>query len=195
MVALEGDGAQVVDPTERVDDLGGGGQQRHDLHAPSLAGRCAGDHRAPGAARSVPRPAMNGQGPSYRPGRVTTTSPDNCLRLGRTSRIMALDAQHRSSIYRKLLPLLGEDDANALMTELPVQEGDELATKDLVRAEIADLRTELRTEIGGLRTELHTEIGALRAEMADRITRQTAWIVGVVVAATGVVVGMGSLPS
>ena len=30
---------------------------------------------------------------------------------------MALDARHRSSLYTKLVPLLGEDDANALMSE------------------------------------------------------------------------------
>ena len=56
---------------------------------------------------------------------------------------MALDARHRSSIYRKLLPLLGEDDANALMSEYPSFEADELVTKQFLRAELAGLRTEL----------------------------------------------------
>lgn len=51
---------------------------------------------------------------------------------------MALDARRRSSIYRKLEPLLGGDDANALMSEFPSIEGDELATREFVRAETAE---------------------------------------------------------
>ena len=57
---------------------------------------------------------------------------------------MALDAPTRSSIFRKLVPVLGEDDANALMSEFPASEADELVTKQFLRAELA-------TEIGSLR--------------------------------------------
>ncbi|MDE0803178.1 MAG: hypothetical protein OSA99_07625 [Acidimicrobiales bacterium] len=53
---------------------------------------------------------------------------------------MALDARHRTSIYGKLVPLLGDDDTNALMTEFPSVEADELVTKDFLRAELAELR-------------------------------------------------------
>jgi hypothetical protein len=89
---------------------------------------------------------------------------------------MAIDAAHRSSIYQSLVPVLGEEDANILMSEFPATEADELVTKGFLRGEIADLRTELRSEIanvriemGELRTELRTEIGtqgkALRGEI------------------------------
>lgn len=50
---------------------------------------------------------------------------------------MVLDARHRSSIHRKLIPLLGDDDANALMSEFPSYDGDELVTKQFLRAELA----------------------------------------------------------
>jgi hypothetical protein len=56
---------------------------------------------------------------------------------------MALDARHRSSIYGKLVPVLGEEDANALMTEFPSVEADELVTKQFLRGELAELRGEL----------------------------------------------------
>ena len=56
---------------------------------------------------------------------------------------MALDARQRSRLYTKLIPVLGEDDANALATEFPSAEAEELVTKQFLRAELADLRTEL----------------------------------------------------
>lgn len=40
---------------------------------------------------------------------------------------MAFDARSRSSIYRSLVPVLGEHDANLLMSEFPSVEADELA--------------------------------------------------------------------
>ena len=68
---------------------------------------------------------------------------------------MTLDARHRSSIYTKLVPLLGEDDANALMSEFPSTESDELVTKQF-----------------------------LRAELAERFQQHTAWTLGAIAAST-----------
>jgi hypothetical protein len=92
---------------------------------------------------------------------------------------MALDARTRSSIYEKLKPVLGDDDANALMSEFPAREHDELITKQFLRAELADLRT-----------ELHREVGSLRTEIADRLRRQTVFIVGSLFTAIGTAVGI-----
>ena len=74
---------------------------------------------------------------------------------------MALDARHRSSIYGKLVPVLGEEDANALMTEFPSVEADELVTKQFLRAELAEFRGEMRTEIADLRDDLTLRMVAL----------------------------------
>ena len=114
---------------------------------------------------------------------------------------MALDAAHRSSIYQKLVPILGSDDANALMTEFPGTEQDELVTKGFLRAELAqlrlevhteisDLRDELHSEISGLRDELHTEVGGLRAEMIDGFRRQTVWMSSILLVGIGVATGL-----
>jgi hypothetical protein len=62
---------------------------------------------------------------------------------------VALDTRTRSSIYEKLVPVLGADDANALMTELPVAD-DELATKSFIRAELAVLETQLTVRMGAM---------------------------------------------
>jgi hypothetical protein len=87
---------------------------------------------------------------------------------------MAMLEKHRSSIYRSLVPILGEEEAQALVGQFPARDQDEPATKhDLallkadLRTEMADLRIDLRTEMADLRTDLRTEMADLRTEMAD----------------------------
>jgi aspartyl/asparaginyl beta-hydroxylase (cupin superfamily) len=91
---------------------------------------------------------------------------------------MVLDARTRSSIYGKLAPILGEHDANALMSQFPSVEADELVTKQFLRAELADLRTELAD---------------LRTEMAERFHQQTLWFGGALGAATALLAAIGLL--
>lgn len=75
---------------------------------------------------------------------------------------MALDAARRSSIYQKLIPVLGEDDANAFMTELPAREADELVTKEFLRAELATLETKLTVRMGAMLTLSTSVLAAMR---------------------------------
>lgn len=75
---------------------------------------------------------------------------------------MALDARTRSSIYGKLAPILGDDDANALMSQFPSVEADELVTKQF-----------------------------LRAELAERFHQQTLWFAGALGAATALLAAIG----
>jgi hypothetical protein len=83
----------------------------------------------------------------------------------RLSVTMALDARHRSSIYLKFVPLIGEDDANALMSEFPASEAEELVTKQCLRAELALTRGELRTEMAALENGLTLRLGGAIAVM------------------------------
>ena len=69
---------------------------------------------------------------------------------------MALDARTRSSIYESLAPVIGADNANALMSEFPASETDELVTKQFLRAELAALRQEM----ANMETKLTLRIGA-----------------------------------
>jgi len=126
---------------------------------------------------------------------------------------MAIDAAHRASIYRKLLPLLGDEDTNILMSEFPSVEAQELVTKDFLRAELAitrgdlrdelvltrgdlraemeDLRTELRAEMGELRTQLRAEMGELRTDMARLESRVTLRLGSAIAASTVLLGGLG----
>lgn len=57
---------------------------------------------------------------------------------------MALDAKRLSSIYEKLVPLLGEDDANAFMSQFQVAPTADPVARQVPGADLAEPRSELR---------------------------------------------------
>ena len=96
---------------------------------------------------------------------------------------MALSTRHRAAIYAAFNTIMGEEEANALLSEFPAAEHDELVTRGHLRAELA----EIRTEIAGVRTEiagLHTEI----AHSANRTLVATS---GMLIAGMGVAAAIG----
>jgi len=119
---------------------------------------------------------------------------------------MALDARSRSSIYHSLVPVLGEADANTLMSEFPSVEADELVTKQFLRAELAELRSSLpeqlvtkqflRAELAELRSSLPEQLVTkqfLRAELAEALHRQTLWMAGAIGGSTVLLAALGAL--
>ena len=52
---------------------------------------------------------------------------------------MALSQKHRVALYEHFLPRLGDDVTEALLAEFPARDGDELVTKEFLRAELAEL--------------------------------------------------------
>lgn len=78
---------------------------------------------------------------------------------------MALDTAHRASIYQKLLPILGDDDTNALMSEFPATEPGEPALQDRKRAESSLTRGELHDELVRFRSDLGRDLTSLRTDM------------------------------
>lgn len=61
---------------------------------------------------------------------------------------MTIDAAHRASIFEKLRPILGDEDANVLMSEFPSVEADVLVTRDHLRAELAELESRVTLRLG-----------------------------------------------
>jgi hypothetical protein len=90
--------------------------------------------------------------------------------------------EHRSTIYQRLEPILGEEEAEALLAQFPAEELDQLATKEFVRAEV----TEVRAEIAELRTEI-----APRSRRCAR--RCTSSPTGMLFSLMGAMVGLGGL--
>ena len=89
---------------------------------------------------------------------------------------MAISEKSRSALYQGLVPIAGEEAVGEMLSFFPARDVEEPVTKELLRAEIADVRTEIasvRTEIAELRTEMHRSINQLFA-------RLTAVIVGTV---------------
>ncbi len=84
---------------------------------------------------------------------------------------MALSQKHRSRIYEKLSPMLGEEEAEALLSHFPARDLDEPVTKEFVRAEIASLEARIR----------------------ERLREQTVWIAGTVTVGMGLAAGIGAL--
>lgn len=85
---------------------------------------------------------------------------------------MALSEKLRSSIFRSLSPVIGEEETAAVLSHFPANDMQEPATKDhvlletaVIRSEMADLRTELQTGLAELRTDLNTGLAEVRAEL------------------------------
>ena len=76
------------------------------------------------------------------------------------------------------MPILGEHDANLLMSEFPSIEADELVTKQFLRAELAELRSELRGEIGELRGEMGSLETRLTLRLGAALAAQTTLLLG-----------------
>lgn len=133
---------------------------------------------------------------------------------------MALSEKHRSTLYQGLVDLIPDEQAvEEMLSYFPARDVEEPVTKDYLRAEMAELRTELRGEMAELRTELrgemallrtdiHREMAELRAELRgemaelrtelrtemERMMRtMQAWMIGTAVSVGGLVVGAAAL--
>jgi hypothetical protein len=93
---------------------------------------------------------------------------------------MALSQKHRSVLFEYLSPRVGEEVTEALMAEFPSRDGDELVTRDFLRAELAELRAEF---LGDL-----TEV---RGDMARMQARLTGTMLGAIGLATTIIIAFG----
>jgi hypothetical protein len=80
---------------------------------------------------------------------------------------MALLEKHRSIIYAHFVETIGEEAAEAMLSQFPARELDEPVTKEFVEAQITDVRR----EIAELRGEMHTGFAQLRLDMAEQTDR------------------------
>lgn len=80
---------------------------------------------------------------------------------------MALTQEHRRNIHRGLAPIVGEEEADAMLAHFPTRPGDEPVTVEHLDARLAELRTELKADTAQLRNELREELGGLRNELKE----------------------------
>ena len=99
--------------------------------------------------------------------------------------------QRRARLARRLEQVLGREEAETLMAQLPPYDWPDLATKqDLaeLRGDMEQLRTDFKGEIEQLRTELKGDMAQLRGEMSLEMAKHVrTHIIATVtaVAATG----------
>ncbi len=106
---------------------------------------------------------------------------------------MALSQRHRSTIYTRLEPLLGEEETEALLAQFPAREIDEPVTREFVHAEIEGLRAEMNERFGTLHAGMNERFGTLHAEMNDRLRAQTVWFAGSMMAGLGLAATLARL--
>jgi len=115
---------------------------------------------------------------------------------------VTLSLTHRQNLLTALAPIVGAEAAEALLSQYPTTIGEEPVTRDILRAETADLRAEtadlradmaelrtdfadlraefadLRAEFADLRAEVRSDIAGLRVEMHEGFARLTTWGTG-----------------
>jgi len=109
---------------------------------------------------------------------------------------MALTQPSRTARYQGLTQLIQDDQAvEEMLSYFPSRDVEEPVTKEFVRAEfaalraeMAELRSELHAEDASLRGDLHTEISSLPAEMHAGFRRMTVAIYSSMIATAGVVI-------
>ena len=101
---------------------------------------------------------------------------------------MTVDDRTRLNPHRKLEAVLGQQEADTLMSHLPPVTWHDVATKDDVRACEVALRSHIDGAVGGLnatidgvatqlRSEMHVLGSDLRREFIEATNRQIKWLV------------------
>lgn len=80
-------------------------------------------------------------------------------------------------LHRKLIELLGAEDADTLMTRLPPVPWNEIAT-----------RADVDSAVDRLRSEMHVGFADLRTEFIEATNRQIKWLVTFAAAWTSLLV-------
>lgn len=99
---------------------------------------------------------------------------------------MAISEAARHDLYTGLRDVIGPERAETLMSAIPLHDLDEVVTKADLRAEIAELRTEMRTGFANL----DAKIEAQQAAMYRHLNR---FLAAVLVSIVGAVLGVGIL--
>jgi hypothetical protein len=77
---------------------------------------------------------------------------------------VVLRAKHQAAIYKKLVPVLGEEETEALLSQFPLREAHKPVPVGYLHDKLNDLAAELRKEMSDLRRELEASLAGLRAE-------------------------------
>ncbi|HMJ76449.1 MAG TPA: hypothetical protein VK507_10780, partial [Iamia sp.] len=109
-----------------------------------------------------------------------------------------LAERSRAVLHTKLTEVVGDEEAvGDMLSQFPANDLERPATKEFVRAEIA----EVRTDMADLRGDIRSDMADLRTDNAQRETRlmefihvevtsSMRWVLGVFLTAQSVVIGL-----
>jgi hypothetical protein len=115
---------------------------------------------------------------------------------------MGLAERSRAVLHTKLTEVVGDEEAvGDMLSQFPANDLERPATQAFVRAEIAEVRTDMADLRGDIRTDLADLRGELRTDNAERETRlmefihvevtsSMRWVLGVFLTAQSVVIGL-----
>ncbi len=104
---------------------------------------------------------------------------------------MALSERSRSTIYQTFTTLIDDEEAvEEMLSYFPARDVEEPVTKELLRAEMAALRSELRGEMSSLRVEMAEMELRLKVELRDAMRQQTQWMIGVMITLVALMVSI-----
>ena len=101
---------------------------------------------------------------------------------------MALTERSRSALYQGLSNIVDEEAVQEMMSFFPARDVEEPVTKEFLRAEMSDLRSELTGEMSSLRSELKGEMSAMEHRLIERINRAQTWNVLAMIAFAGTII-------
>ena len=101
---------------------------------------------------------------------------------------MPVDDRTRLNLHRKLEAVLGQQEADTLMSHLPPVTWQDVATKDDVRASEVAVRAHVDASVERLGMQLRSEMQQLRTEFVEATNRQIEWLVTFAAAWTTVLV-------
>ncbi len=80
--------------------------------------------------------------------------------------VVAISEKLRASIFRKLSPVIGEEETEAVLSNFPSRDVEEPVTKEHLQLELTLIRTDLDAGLAAVRSDLTTGLAAARLEIA-----------------------------
>ncbi len=100
---------------------------------------------------------------------------------------MALSTKHRLALYEHFRAQVGDEVTEALLSEFPARDDDELVTnKDLLVT-----KNELRSEISALRAEMHGGFAEVNRHITTVFVGMTSLFVVALAVATTLIIAVG----
>ncbi len=102
---------------------------------------------------------------------------------------MALSEKLRASIFRKLSPVIGEEETAAVLSNFPARDVEEPVTKEHLQLELALIRTDLDAGLAAVRLEIaevRTDVADFKADVHQTLNRMFVALVTIQLAIAGV---------